>query len=303
VARRALTGVFLLDKPAGLSSTSALGRVKWLYQALRAGHTGTLDPFATGLLPICLGEATKFARFMLDADKAYRATLKLGIKTSTADTEGHIVATRDVHVDRDAVERVLQGFRGKGVQTPPMHSALKQDGVPLYKLARKGLEVAREERAIDVLQLELVSLACDALVLDCRVSKGTYIRVLAEDIGEALGCGAHLIGLRRTATAAFSLQDATTLEQLEAMDMPARDALLLPAERLCAALPPAILGAEDAHIFGNGGWVPSPQPGLQGEVGVYGPGGRFLGVGLAATAEARIEPVRCMARDQAAAAP
>ncbi len=297
--RRALTGVFLLDKPAGLSSTSALGRVKWLYQALHAGHTGTLDPFATGLLPICLGEATKFARFMLDADKAYRATLKLGIKTSTADTEGHIVETREVRVDREGIEAALQSFRGKRTQTPPMHSALKQDGVPLYKLARKGLEVERAERAIDVLQLDLISLQGDQLVLDTRVSKGTYIRVLAEDIGEALGCGAHLIGLRRTATAAFSLENAVTLEQLEALDTAGRDALLLPADELCASLPDAVLDEEDARIFSNGGWVPGPAADLQGEVQLHGPAGRFLGVGQAGntTGGVRIVPVRVMARE------
>ncbi len=298
MARRALTGVFLLDKPAGLSSTNALGRVKWLYQAERAGHTGTLDPFATGLLPICLGEATKFARFMLDAEKSYRATLKLGARTPTGDTESEPIEPREVNVDIAGIEKVLAAFRGKGRQRPPMHSALKKDGVPLYKLARQGVEVEREERDIEVMQLALVSFSGDELVLDTRVSKGTYIRVLAEDIGEALGCGAHLTGLRRTATGGFSIADAAPLEQLEGMDMAARETRLLSAEALCRDLVRVALPEDDARIFSNGGWVPGPQPGLAGEVAVHREEGGFLGVGQAAIVgdEERIIPVRLMAR-------
>ncbi len=297
MARRALTGVFLLDKPEGLSSTSALGRVKWLYQAERAGHTGTLDPFATGLLPICLGEATKFARFMLDAEKSYRATLKLGERTPTGDTESQPIARREVKVDIAGIEKVLAAFRGPGRQRPPMHSALKKDGVPLYKLARQGVEVEREERDIVVLSLELVELQGNVLVLDTRVSKGTYIRVLAEDIGEALGCGAHLTGLRRTATGGFSIADAATLEQLEGMDMAARETRLMPAQALCRDLAQVVLPEDDARIFSNGGWVPEPKPGLTGEVAVHRAAGGFLGIGQAGGEgnSGRIVPVRLMA--------
>ena len=188
--RRAISGVLLLDKHAGLSSNTAVGWAKRLFNADKAGHTGTLDPFATGLLPICFGEAAKFARFMLDAEKGYRATLKLGQKSSTGDTEGEIIETRAVNVDIDKVNAVLAKFIGAQTQIPPMHSALKQGGVPLYKLARQGLEVDRPPRDINVIALNAVSLARDELVIDTLVSKGTYIRVLAEDIGEALGCGA-----------------------------------------------------------------------------------------------------------------
>ena len=194
IIRRTVSGVLLLDKHAGLSSNTAVGWSKRLFNAEKAGHTGTLDPFATGLLPICFGEAAKFARFMLDAEKSYRATLKLGQKSSTGDTEGEIIETRTVTVDMQKVNAILAKFIGPQTQIPPMHSALKQGGVPLYKLARQGLEVERPARDIKVISLNAVSLNGDELVIDTAVSKGTYIRVLAEDIGEALGCGAYLTG-------------------------------------------------------------------------------------------------------------
>ena len=217
IPRRAISGVLLLDKHADLSSNTAVGWAKRLFNAEKAGHTGTLDPFATGLLPICFGEAAKFARFMLDAKKAYRATLKLGQKSSTGDTEGEIVETRKVDVDREKVNAVLAKFVGAQTQIPPMHSALKRDGVPLYKLARQGLEVERAPRHINVLALSAISLDGNELVIDTLVSKGTYIRVLAEDIGEALGCGAHLTALRRSASGGFGLEQAVTLEALDGM--------------------------------------------------------------------------------------
>ncbi len=293
--RRALTGVLLLDKPAGLSSTSALGRARWIFQAQKAGHTGTLDPFATGLLPICFGEASKFARFMLDADKGYRATLKLGERTPTGDTESAPCETREVKVDADRIRAVLAAFLGPQTQIPPMHSALKQDGVPLYRLARKGIEVEREARAITVDALDFVSLDGVELVIDTRVSKGTYIRVLAKDIGEALGCGAHLTGLRRTSTGGFSLEDARTLEQLETMTVEQRDGLLRAPDALCPALPAIQLNAADGKAFGHG-QVINVQEAQSGEFRVYAPDGRFLGIGtIDALANGRaLTPLRLM---------
>ena len=250
--RRAISGVLLLDKHAELSSNTAVGWSKRLFDAEKAGHTGTLDPFATGLLPICFGEAAKFARFMLDAEKAYRATLKLGQKSSTGDTEGEIVETRAVAVDRDKVDAILAKFLGAQTQIPPMHSALKRDGVPLYKLARQGLVVERAARDITVQKLLAVSLEGDELVIDTLVSKGTYIRVLAEDIGEALGCGAHLTALRRTSTGGFGLEQAVTLESLDGMTISQRDAMLLPADSLAMALPDIQLDTIAAKALQNG---------------------------------------------------
>ena len=283
--RRAISGVLLLDKHAELSSNTAVGWSKRLFDAEKAGHTGTLDPFATGLLPICFGEAAKFARFMLDAEKAYRATLKLGQKSSTGDTEGEIVETRAVAVDRDKVDAILTKFLGAQTQIPPMHSALKRDGVPLYKLARQGLVVERAARDITVQKLLAVSLEGDELVIDTLVSKGTYIRVLAEDIGEALGCGAHLTALRRTLTGGFSLEQAVTLETLDGMTLSQRDATLLPADSLAMALPDIQLDTIAAKALQNG---QTPRvPGVSRQLielvnyRAYDNEGKFLGVATA----------------------
>jgi tRNA pseudouridine55 synthase len=281
IVRRRVDGLLLLDKPVGLSSTQAMAAAKRLYRAEKAGHTGTLDPFATGLLPIAFGEAAKFSRFMLDAEKAYLATLKLGEVSHTGDTEGNIIERRPVSVTTAQIETVLAQFTGIQTQLPPMHSALKQDGVALYKLARQGIEVPRERRSITVFNLQCIEFAGDTLVIDTTVSKGTYIRVLAEDIGNALGCGAHLTALRRTRTAGIDLSAAYTLEQLAAMDEGLRDATLLPADALCAALPKIILDATDARIFSNGGWLPMPIDYAvhSGKFRIYAVSGDFLGVG------------------------
>ncbi len=284
--RRAISGVLLLDKHVDLSSNTAVGWAKRLFNAVKAGHTGTLDPFATGLLPICFGEAAKFARFMLDADKAYRATLKLGQKSSTGDTEGKIVEIRTVIVDDQKVNAALANFLGTQTQIPPMHSALKQGGVPLYKLARQGLEVERAPRYINVTALCAVSLVGDELVIDAVVSKGTYIRVLAEDIGEALGCGAHLTALRRTATGGFALASAVTLEALEAMEMEDREAKLLPADALAMALPDIRLDDVLAKALQNG---KTPRIGVPliayARYRAYDDKGTFLGVTTASECE------------------
>ncbi len=286
VTRRSVNGVLLLNKHAGISSSTAVGWSKRLLNAEKAGHTGTLDPFATGLLPICFGEAAKFARFMLDAQKGYRATLKLGQTSSTGDTEGEITLRGPVNVDALMVKNALEKFIGPQTQIPPMHSALKQDGVPLYKLARRGLEVARESRPVHIERLELVSLEGDVLVIDALVSKGTYIRVLAEDIGEVLGCGAYLTALTRTTTGGFDLSAAISLEQLDAMTLEARDAKLLPADSLAMALPALTLNPDQARAL-QCGQTPRVAATL-GEATVcctYTEAGEFLGVAQISASE------------------
>ena len=280
IIRRQVNGVLLLDKPAGLSSTQAMAAAKRLFRATKAGHTGTLDPFATGLLPVCFGEATKFSRFMLEARKSYRATVKLGEASSTGDTEGVITRQSTAAVDEAQVHHVLRGFVGAQQQTPPMYSALKQDGVPLYELARKGIEVERAARAITINMITLVSLAGQQMVIDVDVSKGTYIRVLAEDIGRTLGCGAHLIDLRRTATGGFDIASGYSLDALAAYPQDRLDSLLLAPQSMCTGLPEIRLDVGDANIFCHGGWVgietATPE---SGEYAVYRQDGLFLGVG------------------------
>jgi tRNA pseudouridine55 synthase len=297
-SRRAISGVLLLDKPAGLSSTNALGRAKWLFQADKGGHTGTLDPFATGLLPLCFGEATKFSRFMLDADKTYVATLKLGSRTATGDTESEPFENRPIDFDDAKLEQVLAQFRGAQQQTPPMHSALKQDGVALYKLARQGIEVPRAARDINISLLRLTERddAADTLTIETRVSKGTYIRVLAEQIGEALGCGAHLIALRRTATAGYAVSNAIGLDGLEALAVEARDEILQATDSLCAALPKVVLDLAATSAFAHGRVVVCDEA-PSGEIRVYGADARFLGVAAAEPSggATRLTPVRLMA--------
>jgi tRNA pseudouridine55 synthase len=305
IIRRPVDGVLLLDKPVGLSSTQAMAAAKRLYRADKAGHTGTLDPFATGLLPICFGEAAKFSRFMLDAEKSYIATLKLGEISTTGDTEGEIIQRREVNVTREQIERVLTQFVGEQMQTPPMYSALKQNGVALYKLARQGIEVPRTPRQIRVFSLSLISFDGNALVIDTKVSKGTYIRTLAENIGEALNCGAHLTQLRRTTTGGFDLLRSHTLHGLAALSEVQRDSALLPADSLCAALVKISLTNEDARIFSNGGWLPAPTIHIETnpaalECRVYAEGNRFLGIGDISNADTaidkpRLNPVRLVA--------
>jgi tRNA pseudouridine55 synthase len=231
-----ISGVLLLDKPAGYSSNQALGRAKRLIGERKAGHTGTLDPFATGLLPICFGEATKFSSDLLDADKAYRATACLGVRTDTGDTEGQEIARREVNITGDQVEAALSHFRGVISQVPPMYSALKRNGRPLYELARQGIEVERAARIVTIHRLELVQFEANQLQFDVTCSKGTYVRTLAEDIGEVLGCGAHLVALRRTLVGSLQLSDAVTLEKLEALSLSERLEQLAPVDYLLQGL-------------------------------------------------------------------
>jgi tRNA pseudouridine55 synthase len=236
-ARRGIDGVLLLDKPKGLSSNAALQRAKRLYRAQKAGHTGTLDPLATGLLPICFGEATKFAHLLLDADKTYVATLRLGVTTTTGDAEGEVLATRAVAASahRD-LEGVLPRFLGRIAQVPPRHSALKRDGRKYYEYAREGVEIVRTAREVEVHAIALGSWRGPDVELRIHCGKGTYIRALAEDIGEALGCGAHLAALSRTGAGEFALSDAITLDALAELGEGERDGALLPVDALVARL-------------------------------------------------------------------
>jgi tRNA pseudouridine55 synthase len=252
IPRRALDGVLLLDKGIGLSSNDALVRAKRLFLAQKAGHTGTLDPLATGLLPLCFGEATKFSQDLLEADKTYEATMRLGVTTSTGDAEGEVLETRPVEVGVADIEAVLARFRGPISQVPPMHSALKRDGKPLYEYARAGQVVERAAREVTIHALELLSAALPDATFRVTCSKGTYVRTLAEDIGAALGCGAHLVALRRTGVGALTLDHAVTLESLEQMESAARDACLRPVDALLSTFPLLRLGAGEAKRFLQG---------------------------------------------------
>ena len=280
IQRRAVHGVLLLDNPLGLSSNDALQKAKRLYRAEKAGHTGTLDPLATGLLPLCFGAATKFSQISLDADKRYLATLKLGITTRTADAEGEVLLTREVSVTREQVEQACARFSGPISQVPPMHSALKRDGKPLYEYARAGIEVEREARLVTIHRIDILGGQDDVWTLDVRCSKGTYIRTLAEDIGAALGCGAHLSGLRRTGSGPLTLEAAFTLEQLAAMTEDQRDAALQATDMLLADWPVVRLDSEDAGRFLSGVRRRISSLADAPAVRVYGPQAKaFLGSG------------------------
>jgi tRNA pseudouridine55 synthase len=299
-AWRAVDGVLLLDKPAGITSSAAVQRIRRLFRAQKAGHTGTLDPMATGLLPICLGEATKFSHLLLGADKAYTATMRLGITTSTGDLEGVVTARHDVRVTDVDIGQALKAFSGEILQTPPMYSALKHDGQRLYKLARAGVEVARAPRAIVIRRLELIGLDGDELRVLVICSKGTYVRVLAEDIGRALGCGACLSGLRRDAVGDFRLSGSTvTLERLEQAAPDERDALLLPEDALVASLPRVDLDPRTAWRLSQGQTVAHSAVHPVGLARVFGPGGAFMGVGEI-TAKGEIVPRRLVSKVPAA---
>ena len=289
IVRRAVHGVLLLDKPLGLSSNDALQKAKRLFRAEKAGHTGTLDPLATGLLPLCFGAATKFSQVSLDADKRYRATVKLGITTTTADAEGDVLQRAEVNVTREMLQSACVQLSGEIDQVPPMHSALKRDGKPLYEYARAGIELEREPRRVTLHSIGIADVEDQGLddtwTLDVHCSKGTYIRTLAEDMGKLLGCGAHLSGLRRTGSGALSLQGAHTLEQLAVMDEAGRDTCLLDADALLADWPLLRLREEDAGRFLSGVRRRLPLPDMP-NVRVYGPQSRaFLGSGHVASGE------------------
>ena len=253
IVRRRVDGVLLFDKPRGLSSNAVLQRVKWLYRAEKAGHTGTLDPLASGLLPICFGEATKFAQFLLDAAKRYTATISFGSTTTTGDAEGAVVATAPVNFSDDDLANALKASVGRISQVPPAYAALKLEGRPYYEYARAGIAIDRVAREIDIHALTLLGRSGTSADVDVTCSKGTYVRVLAEDLGAALGCGAHLADLRRTATGGFDVANAVTLDALTAMEESARDALLLPLDVLARDLPHVHIDEGAAARFRQGG--------------------------------------------------
>jgi tRNA pseudouridine55 synthase len=275
--RRSLDGVLLLDKPVGLGSNAALQAAKRLYRAEKAGHAGTLDPLASGLLPIVFGEATKFSQLVLDADKEYLARARLGVTTRTGDAEGEVLERRPVQVDAAAAERALPAFRGEIEQVPPMFSALKHQGRPLYVLARRGESVTRAPRRIRVHALELLGMEEDTLELRVRCSKGTYIRTLVEDIGSALGCGAHLVSLRRVAASGFRIEEAVTLDAVQEADEAGRDRFLLPLDRLLEVLPRLDLPDALADRFARGQAIALAQA-PAGRLRVYRDRGALLGV-------------------------
>ncbi|OIQ92435.1 tRNA pseudouridine synthase B [mine drainage metagenome] len=271
--------MLLLDKPLGFSSNQALQKIKWLLQAAKAGHTGTLDPLATGLLPLCFGEATKFAHYLTDADKTYIATIKLGITTNTGDAEGTVLSSQVVNVTQLQFEQACQKFVGEISQVPPMYSALKHEGKALYEYARAGVEIERKARNVTIHSIEQNSFAYDVANITVTCSKGTYIRTLAEDIGALLGCGAHLIGLRRTATADYSIADAITLEQFESMTVEQRELALLPVDSAIQHLPAIVLDADSTYYLlqGQSVWRSGVAP--QGLLRLYSEQDDFLGLG------------------------
>lgn len=270
-------GVLLLAKPPRMTSSAAVAKARWLLAARKAGHTGTLDPLAEGLLPLTFGEAAKFAADLLDADKAYEARVRFGATTSTGDLEGEVTGRRPVTFDRGQLEAVLPRFTGEIEQVPPMHSALKRQGRPLYELARAGETVERQPRRVRIDRLHLLDFDGTEAVLAVDCSKGTYVRVLAEDLGSAMGCGACLAALKRTRVGPLSIDGALTLAELEALDLPARRARLLPLDALLASLPGVELGEQEAGRFCHGQRLPLALAPAQ-RVRVYARGARLLGV-------------------------
>ena len=278
IAWRAVHGVLLLDKPLGLSSNDALQKARRLFRAEKGGHTGTLDPLASGLLPLCFGEATKFSHDLLAADKTYDTTLRLGISTYTGDAEGVVTSERPVSVSPEQIEAVLTQFVGEILQLPPMHSALKRDGVPLYKLARQGIEVERVPRSVRIHSISLLNIELPLVSLRVSCSKGTYIRTLGQDIGEALGCGAHLASLRRVAVAHLNIDQAVTLSDIEAAVTAGKELELLDTpDSLVAGLSMVQIDSIAMQRFshGNGVYFPLPEG---DQFRVYSPEGNFLGV-------------------------
>jgi len=298
--KRQIDGIVLLDKPTGMTSNAALQKVRWMLNAAKAGHTGSLDPLATGLLPLCFGEATKVSGFLLDADKRYRVTVKLGERTTTADSEGEVIESRPVVVTREQVETALRRFIGEIQQVPPMYSAVRHQGERLYKLARKGVEVDRPARTVTIFALTLVEFRPPELVLDVHCSKGTYVRSLAEDLGEALGCGGHVTSLRRTGLGPFEAERMLTLEHLErlAAEDPAKlEAVLLPMDVALRDWPEVRLHDDAAYYLCQGQPVFVPQAPLSGLVRLYGGARGFLGIGTILS-DGRVAPKRLVVHSE-----
>lgn len=298
---RKVNGILLLDKPLGISSNAALQEVKHLFKAAKAGHTGNLDPLATGMLPLCFGEATKMSAYLLDSDKVYIGTCKLGVRTSSADAEGEVIQTREVpELSEAQVLEVLEKFKGDIEQIPPMHSALKQNGQPLYKLARQGIEVERQPRPVTIFELNLLEMGGDELKLYVHCSKGTYIRTLVEDIGEMLGCGAHLSQLRRTRVGPFQEAGMITLDELQqqAEDEGASslDRHLLPLDHALGNYPEIKLTENSLFYVKQGQAVQVPNAPTSGWVRLCDADGVFIGVG-AVLDDGRIGPKRLITID------
>ena len=291
--KRNIDGVLLLDKPLGISSNQALQIVKRLYQAAKAGHTGSLDPLASGLLPICLGEATKFSHFLLDADKSYRALVTLGSTTTTGDAEGEVLERLPVTTTQPELEAALNKMVGDILQVPPMYSALKHAGKALYEYARDGVDIAREPRPVTIHAIALERFDGEQCEMVVSCSKGTYIRTLAEDIGKLLGCGAHLGGLRRLTTAHFELNDAITIEQLEQMSLEQRDQALLGADAAIEDLPQVSIDADSTFYLLRGQEVWKSGLNIEGLFRLYSAEGVFLGIGEQ-TSRGSIAPKRLL---------
>ena len=292
--KRRLNGVLLLDKPQGLSSNTALQQARRLFAAEKAGHTGVLDPLATGLLPVCFGEATKFAQYLLDADKAYSATLKLGEATSTGDAEGEVVATARADMDLAEFQAACAALTGSIRQVPPMFSALKHEGKPLYEYARKGIVIERKARDITIYQIDITAFAPPAAQINVLCSKGTYIRTLSEDIAKHMGTLAHLTGLRRTATAGFDIAQSHTLEDLAALNETGRDALLLPCDVLVQHLPRLVLTAEQVKLLKFGQKPASTVLAADTPWRAYSEQGEFVGLVAYLPREGCLKAVRLM---------
>ena len=297
VRGRDVNGILLLDKPSGITSNDALQQVKRLFYAKKAGHTGSLDPLASGVLPICRGEATKVSAFLLDADKRYQVRCQLGVRTTTADAEGEVVETRPVvSWTAEQIDTVFEEFRGRIEQIPPMYSALKHQGQRLYKLARQGVEVEREPRPVDIYELTLTGQGDDWIDIDVHCSKGTYIRTLAEDIGEKLGCGAHVSALRRSMVGPYGASQLVTLDQLQQLkenDIPAMDDLLLPIESALSQWPDVDLSTDAAFYLQQGQPVLVPHAPTSGWVRLYEGNRSFLGMGEILD-DGRVAPRRLM---------
>ena len=292
-------GVVLLDKPSGITSNAALQRARRLFGRVKAGHTGTLDPMATGLLPICLGEATKFSHCLLEADKSYQAVIRLGFVSSTGDAEGVIQEARMPDFDAEKLQQVVRTFTGPILQRPPMYSALKKDGRPLYEYARAGIEVQRNLRNVLIKNLELIDIKNNILSIDVTCSKGTYIRVLAQDIGEALGCGGYLTALRRTRIADLDVSEAIGLEALEQSGPMVGLTHVLPVDLLVSAYPVLCLDSTEARRVRTGLEVrPAAAFAQPGPLRLYGPTGIFLGVGEGRS-DGTVAPKRMLAASTA----
>ncbi len=277
---RNISGILLLDKPQDISSNKALQQVKFLFGAAKAGHTGALDPLATGMLPICLGEATKFSQFLLESDKGYRVVAKLGVRTDSSDSTGEVVETKPVKVNQKQLDKALDKFRGDISQVPTMFSALKYNGQPLYKLARQGITVEREARDISIYDLQLIRFDNDEIELEIECSKGTYIRTIVDDLGQELGCGAHVTKLHRTFVADYPADAVVTMEKLIADRESglSLDPLLLPTDSPVMHLDEAILDADSRHYFCHGNPVSYPGLSLGDYIRVYDEEDEFLGV-------------------------